>query len=65
MADNSGSDAAITKQEASEGGQHSSGQFGRGKNDPSAAGKKGAEAQPRGAKAEGGRNSNRGDGDLE
>lgn len=63
MADNSGSDAAITKKEAGEGGQHSHGNF---RNDPeraSEAGKKGAQAQPREAKAEGGRNSHRGDND--
>ena len=46
---------------ASKGGRASGGNF---KNDPeraSEAGKKGAEAQPREAKAEGGRNSHRGD----
>lgn len=46
---------------ASKGGRASGGNF---KNDPeraSEAGKKGAEAQPREAKVEGGRNSHRGD----
>jgi len=48
---------------ASKGGRASGGNF---KNDPqraSEAGKKGAEAQPREAKAEGGRHSHRGDSD--
>jgi len=60
---NQNDDAAITKEEASEGGQHSHGNF---RNDPkraSEAGKKGAQAQPREAKAEGGRNSHRSDSD--
>lgn len=49
-----------TQQQASKGGSMSSGNF---KNDPqraSEAGKKGAEAQPTEAKAEGGRNSHSG-----
>ena len=46
---------------ARKGGEASSGKFGEGKNDPSEAGKKGAQNQPREAKAEGGRNSHKND----
>ena len=46
------------KEIARMGGQASGGQFGRG-NDPSAAGRMGAAAQSREAKARGGRNSHR------
>jgi hypothetical protein len=50
-----------TEQQASKGGQVSSGSFGSGNGvDPSAAGRKGAEAQPNEAKAEGGANSHQG-----
>jgi general stress protein YciG len=46
-----------TEEQASKGGQASSGSFGSENSaDPSEAGKKGAEAQPTEAKAEGGRN---------
>jgi len=49
-----------TAQQASKGGHASSGKFGSANGaDPSTAGHKGAEHQPRAAKAEGGRNSHR------
>jgi hypothetical protein len=51
-----------TQQQASAGGQASTGKFGSEHGaDPSKAGKKGAEAQPTEAKAEGGRHSHRND----
>lgn len=51
-----------TKQQASKGGQASSGSFGDANSaDPSEAGRKGAENQPREAKVRGGENSHRGD----
>ena len=47
-----------TQEQASKGGQASTGSFGdQNSANPSEAGRKGAEAQPREAKAEGGRNS--------
>lgn len=46
---------------ASEGGKASGGNFANDPRRASEAGKKGARAQPREAKAEGGRNSHRGD----
>jgi hypothetical protein len=50
-----------TEQQASKGGQASSGSFGSENSaDASAAGRKGAEAQPNEAKAEGGVNSHQG-----
>lgn len=49
-----------TSEQASKGGKASTGSFGSENSaDPSQAGKKGAKAQPREAKAEGGRNSSR------
>ncbi|HVX58653.1 MAG TPA: hypothetical protein VG964_02860 [Candidatus Saccharimonadales bacterium] len=52
-----------TQAAASAGGQASSGSFGDSNSaDPSAAGKKGAQMQPREAKVRGGQNSHRGDG---
>lgn len=49
-----------TRMQAAAGGRASSGKFGSpGGADPSAAGKKGAAAQPTAAKAMGGRNSHR------
>ena len=50
-----------TEEQASKGGQASSGSFGSENSaDPSEAGRKGAEAQPTEAKARGGQNSNSG-----
>lgn len=47
-----------TEEQARKGGEASTGSFGSENSaDPSEAGRKGAEAQPREAKAEGGRNS--------
>lgn len=46
---------------ASKGGKASGGNFANDRKKASEAGKKGAEAQPREAKAEGGRNSHRND----
>lgn len=54
-------DDAKQREIASKGGRMSSGKFTPGSQRASEAGKKGAEAQPREAKAEGGRNSHRGD----
>lgn len=53
---------ADTKRQASKGGQASTGKFGsqHGAN-PHKAGQKGAEAQPRQAKVEGGKNSHKND----
>lgn len=49
-----------TEEQASRGGQESTGKFGSEHGaDPHKAGKKGAEAQPTEAKAKGGRNSSR------
>ncbi|CAM4072167.1 hypothetical protein NONI108955_07370 [Nocardia ninae] len=49
---------ADTEQQASKGGQASTGSFGdKNSADPSAAGRKGAEAQPTEAKAKGGQHS--------
>jgi general stress protein YciG len=49
-----------TEEQARKGGEMSSGKFGSSQGaDPSEAGKKGAQAQPREAKAEGGRHSSR------
>lgn len=49
-----------TEEQARTGGQSSSGQFGAENGaDPSAAGSKGASAEPREAKAKGGRHSHR------
>lgn len=51
-----------TEEQASKGGQASSGQFGAENGaDPSQAGAKGAEAQPREAKVEGGEHSHSND----
>lgn len=51
-----------TTQQASKGGQASSGKFGSENGaDPHKAGHKGAEAQPREAKVEGGKNSHKND----
>ena len=51
-----------TQQQASKGGKASTGKFGAEHGaDPSKAGHKGAEAQPREAKVEGGKNSHRND----
>lgn len=51
-----------TTEQASKGGQASTGKFGSPKGaNPSTAGKMGAEAQPREAKIEGGKHSHRGD----
>ncbi|RDV45080.1 hypothetical protein DOE76_10165 [Leifsonia sp. ku-ls] len=51
-----------TEEQASKGGQSSSGQFGAQNGaDPSAAGSKGAQAQPTEAKREGGEHSHRND----
>jgi hypothetical protein len=50
-----------TKKQAATGGKASTGSFGdKNSANPSKAGKLGADAQPREAKAEGGRNSHRG-----
>lgn len=50
-----------TEEQASKGGQASSGKFGSSQGaDPSEAGRKGAQAQPREAKVEGGRHSHGG-----
>ena len=52
-----------TEEQASKGGQASTGSFGSENGaDPSEAGKEGAQAQPREAKVEGGQNSHQGDG---
>ncbi|HVW23123.1 MAG TPA: hypothetical protein VHB51_01380 [Candidatus Saccharimonadales bacterium] len=48
-----------TQEQASKGGQMSSGKFEKGSRRASEAGKKGAAAQPTEAKARGGRNSSR------
>jgi hypothetical protein len=51
-----------TQEQASKGGQASTGSFGdKNGADPSAAGKKGAQAQPREAKVEGGEHSHQND----
>ena len=57
--------AAMSEEErrdaAQKGGRSSGGQFGKpGGADPSAAGKKGSDAEPRAAKVRGGQNSHRG-----
>lgn len=50
-----------TEEQARKGGEQSPGQFGASEGaDPQEAGRKGADAQPREAKAEGGRNSHSG-----
>ena len=50
-----------TEEQASKGGQASTGSFGSANSaDPSEAGRKGAEAQPTEAKAQGGENSHNG-----
>lgn len=50
-----------TQEQARKGGEQSPGQFGASEGAvPQAAGRKGADAQPREAKAEGGRNSHSG-----
>lgn len=61
MADNFNPADNLTEEGRSAGGQNTPSQFGGPQGaDPSEAGKKGAQAQPREAKAEGGKNSRRG-----
>jgi hypothetical protein len=53
----------LSDEDRSRGGQNSTGQFGREQGaDPSKAGEEGAKAQPRQAKAEGGKHSHGGGG---